>query len=304
MIDDFRKKFLSVRQSQSETAPQFMANLDQYLSRWIDLTKTDHTFAALRELILRHDGMMECANRFSSSMCYTREREYPRDQSRNRPFVPTTRPSSRPPLKQGDRYNYLVRCYRCQEFGHYSRSCPQTRRGTMNRQSNVSSHNAMTGSVGVIVSSKKKKEMSEQAKNDECQGGTSNPTPSEITQKSHNCTINDKDLELKCGCTIPISANLCAEDYDNLSVYNGTVHGKTVNVLRDSGCTGVVIRNVMDTPLFTGTVLALCLVDPICDLIIGNIDGVHEPGVVKVTEIMNGNIYEINVKENKRDSFN
>ena len=354
--DDFRKKFFSVRQSQSETAPQFMANLDQYLSRWIDLTKTDHTFAALRELILRQqfliacpkelsvflrqqdtgsiDGMMECANRFSSSMCYTREREYPRDQSRNRPFVPTTRPSSRPPLKQGDRYNSSVRCYRCQEFGHYSRSCPQTRRGTTNRQSNVSSRNAMTGSVGVIVSSKKKKEMSDQAKNDECQGGTSNPTPSEKSQKSHNCTISDKDLELKCGCTIPISANLCAEDYDNLSVYNGTVHGKTVNVLRDSGCTGVVIRKELvdpneftgemqslltidrtllrvptakvfvDTPLFTGTVLALCIVDPICDLIIGNIDGIHEPEVVKVTEIMNGNIDEINVKENKRDSLN
>ena len=50
--DDFRMKFFSVRQSQSETAPQFIANLDQYLSRWIDLTKTDHTFAALRELIL------------------------------------------------------------------------------------------------------------------------------------------------------------------------------------------------------------------------------------------------------------
>ena len=345
--DDFRKKFFSVRQSQSETAPQFMANLDQYLSRWIDLTKTDHTFAALRELILRQqfliacpkdlsvflrqqdtgsiDGMMECANKFSSSMCYTREREYPRDQSRNRPFVPTTRPSSRPPLKQGDRYNSSVRCYRCQELGHYSRSCPQTRRGTTNHQSNVSSRNAMPGSVGVIVSSKKKKEISEQAKNDECQGGTNNPTPSERTQKSHNCTINDKDLELKCGCTIPISANLCAEDYDNLSVYNGTVHGKTVNVLRDSGCTGVVIRKELvdpneftgelqslltidrtllrvptakvfvDTPLFTGTVLALCIVDPICDLIIGNIDGVHEPEVVKVTEIINGNNDEINV---------
>ena len=51
--DDFRMKFFSVRQSQSETASQFIANLDQYLSRWIDLTKTDHTFAALHELILR-----------------------------------------------------------------------------------------------------------------------------------------------------------------------------------------------------------------------------------------------------------
>ena len=99
-------------------------------------------------------------------MCYTREREYPRDQSRNRPFVLTTRPGSRPPLKQGDRSNDSVRCYRCQAFGHYSRDCPQSRRGTTNHPSNVSSHNAMTGSVGVIVSTKKKKDMSEQGKDD------------------------------------------------------------------------------------------------------------------------------------------
>ena len=103
----------------------------------------------------------------------------------------------------------------------------------------------------------------------------------------------------------------------------------------DSGCTGIVIRKelvdpneftgelqslltidrtllrvptakvLVDTPLFTGTVLALCIVDPaLCDLIIGNIDGVREPEVVKGTEIMNSNIDEINVKENKRDSFN
>ena len=31
----------------------------------------------------------------------------------------------------------------------------------------------------------------------------------------------------------------------------------------------------LDTPVFTGEVEALCLLDPVCDLIVGNIHGIH-----------------------------
>ena len=85
----------------------------------------------------------------------------------------------------------------------------------------------------------------------------------------------------------------------------GRVGNHTVTLLRDTGCDRVVVkrdlveqcqltgdfqrlvlmnRSVLevpvalisiDTPVYTGEVLALCMHDPICDLVIGNIPGVH-----------------------------
>ena len=79
-----------------------------------------------------------------------------------------------------------------------------------------------------------------------------------------------------------------------------------VSILRDTGCTAVVIRSslitpeqytgetkrmikidntvlhvpvaicVINTPFLSGQIEALCVVNPVCDLIIGNVEGVHE----------------------------
>ena len=85
----------------------------------------------------------------------------------------------------------------------------------------------------------------------------------------------------------------------------GWIGGQEITVLRDTGSSGVMIRAELvdssqytgrnqrmmsitsrleefpvawiqiDTPVFAGYVQALCLPNPICDLIIGNIPGVH-----------------------------
>ena len=87
----------------------------------------------------------------------------------------------------------------------------------------------------------------------------------------------------------------------------GNLNGEHVKVLRDSGCSGVVVRHNLvkdsqftgkerscilvdgtvrkvpvaiihiETPYFTGTVEALCMRNPIYDLIVGNITGARDP---------------------------
>ena len=87
----------------------------------------------------------------------------------------------------------------------------------------------------------------------------------------------------------------------------GTVNGKEVRVLRDTGCTGGVVRRSLvsdgqmlnkqsgvtlinnykqrcsvariniDFPFFRGTTDALCIDDPAHDLVIGNIEGSKFP---------------------------
>ena len=87
----------------------------------------------------------------------------------------------------------------------------------------------------------------------------------------------------------------------------GTVNGKKVIALRDTGCTGCVVRRIIvssgqllgkesdvalidestqryplamveiDCPFFTGKTEALCMDDTLYDLVIGNIDGSKLP---------------------------
>jgi len=86
-----------------------------------------------------------------------------------------------------------------------------------------------------------------------------------------------------------------------MPVADGTVEGTPVSVLRDTGCSTMVVRRSLvpdekftgleercifidgttrqtpvatievETPYFTGTVRAVCIKDPICDLVVGNI---------------------------------
>ena len=111
-------------------------------------------------------------------------------------------------------------------------------------------------------------------------------------------------LELKSEEMIKVLNGACmAEIKDNLPVLSGKVGGKKVEVLRDTGCSGVIIRRELvdetdftgemghimtvdrtikrapkakvevDTSFYVETVEALCLHDPLFDLIIGNVPG-------------------------------
>jgi hypothetical protein len=94
-----------------------------------------------------------------------------------------------------------------------------------------------------------------------------------------------------------------------MPISDGYVEGKTVTVLRDTGCNGIVVRRSkidesklikdkfqtctlidgssikvsvptvsIDTPYLTGTFEAWCMTSPVYDLIIGNVDHVRTPG--------------------------
>ena len=111
-------------------------------------------------------------------------------------------------------------------------------------------------------------------------------------------------LELKSGEKIKVLNGACmAEIKDNLPVLSGKVKGKKVEVLRDTGCSEVIIKRKLvdetdftgemghimtvyrtikrapmakvevDTPFYVGTVEALCSQDTLFDLIIRNVPG-------------------------------
>ena len=107
----------------------------------------------------------------------------------------------------------------------------------------------------------------------------------------------------------------------------GTVNGKEVRVLRDTGCTGVIVkRNLVsenqfigkecgvtlindsqqkcpvariniDCPFFRGTTDALCIDDPAHDLVIGNIEGSKFPDM---THFSSGVVKNKQSRQNRR----
>ncbi|CAN7974920.1 unnamed protein product [Ixodes persulcatus] len=94
----------------------------------------------------------------------------------------------------------------------------------------------------------------------------------------------------------------------NMPVTAGKIQARTVSVLRDTGCNTVVVRRSlitqadltgesspvylvdgtvrilpearvhMDTPFFTGDLIAKCMENPLYDVILGNIPNVRAPG--------------------------
>ena len=127
--------------------------------------------------------------------------------------------------------------------------------------------------------------------------------------KEDKPAIGEEWLELKTGEKIKVLNGACMETEvkDNLLVLPGRVGDRTVKILRDTGCSAVIVRRSLvdeahltgetgymmmvdrtlkkapiarinrDTPYYTGVVEALCLLDPLFDLIIGNVPGARRP---------------------------
>ena len=119
--------------------------------------------------------------------------------------------------------------------------------------------------------------------------------------------VSNDQLELKCGCSMPI-LNACKLNsaVHNMPVVTGHIAGKPVSVLRDTGCSTLVVRRSLvhdkqltgkvqlcklidgtvrrvpcasvyiDTPFYTGQVNAVCMAEPLYDVVVGNIPGVRD----------------------------
>ena len=140
--------------------------------------------------------------------------------------------------------------------------------------------------------------------------------PSQCNAALHLCGT---EVIFDCGCRIPVIADACKSGLERMPVRTGWIGDRNVSVFRDTGCSTVVIkRSLVDddqltgaeetcalidgtfrktpvaevevnTPYYQGKVRAVCMRNPLYDVIIGNISGVksedevHEIQAVVVT---------------------
>ena len=196
-----------------------------------------------------------------------------------------------------------VVCFKCNTRGHKAVNCPSLVKKCF--LCGKQGHEARNCRSGKLKSGGQNRDGHPVQRGQVSAGCSVQPPEVKPTEEEVRACIKDDKLLLTSGKKIPIVSNACLEplsgDRLKMPVVKGRV--KTVDVLRDTGCSGIMVKknlvsedqftgdfNVMllidntarkvpiaritvDTPYLKGQVEAQCLPDAIYDLIIGNVPG-------------------------------
>jgi len=298
-VEGFRTKFRNCKFSMGETAKQLIARMTKLFERWTEMAECEKEYEALKELIIREQFLLSCGRNLS---LFLKERSLKtlQDLQENvdrfleahgnqvtratthqlptqvfRPPQPST-PSI--PTTEKGAVRGQVTCFICNKRGRRARECyfrpPNVRGKTSKPQLRKEDTAAPVSSVVIAPETNVKWNRGETKENER----------------------NDVDGEELCGGTLAKGKKL--------KTARGEVEGRKVVVLRDTGCSTVLVRRslvpsskltgkevgimmanseiyyypeaIIDvkTPYYAGRVSAVCLPQPLCDLIIGEIPGV------------------------------
>ena len=367
--EGFKLKFKTAKPEIGEAPAQYIARLESYLTRWIDLANVDKSFEGLTDLMVKEQYLESCPMQLA---IFLRERkpkkleelaelaeQYMDAHASNKNVA--SRPSVPPAVhekksfERQDRNDSRVNrneirrnlrpdsartCHNCGKVGHIARYCFGPRKvasamtvgNTGQRHFGKFSPNKQYWNNGgdssrsfrqynrpqnVEQSSQNRDNMTEETQVKERVEEEEN----QITCKAHgrikcNLCLNypihkcnamkATEVKLECGCTFPVIADACCTGKGNMPVSEGYVNGEKVSVLRDTGCSTVVIRRDLvrdeqwtgkeeicllidgtvrrapvasveiDTPFFSGLVTAVCMDEPLYDVIIGNISNAKD----------------------------
>jgi len=140
-------------------------------------------------------------------------------------------------------------------------------------------------------------------------------TTGRIVRSAKKCrAMLASQLTLKCGCKLPVAADDCQVYNVRMPVCIGLMGDQSVSVLRDTGCSTIVVnRELVDdqqmtggtetcilndgtvrrapvaeieieTPYYAGKVKAVCMDSPLYDVIIGNGPGVSDEDNTRLEE--------------------
>ncbi|CAG2201844.1 Retrovirus-related Pol polyprotein from transposon 17.6,Retrovirus-related Pol polyprotein from transposon opus,Retrovirus-related Pol polyprotein from transposon 297,Retrovirus-related Pol polyprotein from transposon gypsy [Mytilus edulis] len=280
--EGFKRRFRSCRPEPGETFIQFSVRLDSYFKRWIDMAHTDNTYISLYDLIIRDQFLHICSKDLS---LFLKERipdslekmEALADQYRearhtsasnlivkgNQSNTSSVRNQSGPKagdystkkeqrsIKPTERTSFVPvrdrKCFRCGKNGHIAPDCrvnlQKTNSGSSDDRKNFKGKVCNTCTI---------------------------PTDSIVDAIPTGCTST---LPLSCQSTVNVS----------MPVSSGYVDGKPVTVLRETGCSAIVLkRDMVGNESLTGgkqgEFEGWCMANPVYDLIIGNVEDAREPG--------------------------
>ena len=333
--EGFKRKYKKCRPENGETFQQFTTRMKSYFTRWIDMASIEKSYEGLQDLILREQLTFICnrdlelflrerepksleqasklADQYKEaryvdivSLTYKnneRSRSRSNSESRSRSRSPT----SRGPNQGNQGYpRPRVRCYNC-GGPHVRRFCPQLKQGIM-KAGAVDYGRSRSPTRKVTFQTQEPEVPKEETAKD----GNQNTEPkvcgaclilTDAVNYSQATTNEREMVKTSVGSPIKVSS---VSSLSEMSTVQGFVGEKPVEVLRDTGCSGVIVSKDLvpesaytgrsqtmvmvdyssrvvpevkvsiDTPYYKGEVLALCVEKPLVGLIIGNIPGARE----------------------------
>ena len=331
----FRKKFRDCRPEKAETFRQFSVRLASYLDKWLGLAKVEKTYEAVCDFLAR-DQFLDCcshelylylkpkpfkaidelaheADLFADAkggvpLCISKGQHKSRGVDQAQPKVE---------LKQDQRP--VIQCKICGK-PHPTYKCwknPDNKRvassAEFDSQYTYRGDNSNWGqdrNLGRV---------------DHCDNHYDNNyrTDHQVNFCKINSDVGKGQAKFSSHHSssevLPRkdSKGTCHFPRSRLPTAIGTVNGKEVRVLRDTGCTGVVVRRSLvsdgqmlnkqsgvtlinnynqrcpmariniDCPFFRGTTDALCIDDPAHDLVIGNVEGSKFPDMTHFSSGVN-----------------
>ena len=308
--DGFRRKFHDARRDPDEGGAEYLSRTSRYLTRWIELAGIYETFERLKELLIKEQFLSTCEPGMSAHVrdkgrlsleevgkaadLYIETRRNMKasktdinrkDRERDKGQPDTTNINKRfltPNISQPQTGRTTAKCYVCEKPGHIAKDCR---------------HRVVTSGTGKYSPTK--------------------------PMAANACWIDDGTTKItadaKGDCSNKIDETLMGfaavvKGRRNLMVLPGQMNDVPVKVMRDTGCTGVVVKRCLvkdeqftgeqrryrmldgtegiarmaelhlESPYFTGHVEALCIEKPLFDVIVGNVDGVKDAVNSKLPE--------------------
>ena len=292
--EGYRIRFRSSKPQMGESHAQFVERIEDYLDRWVEMSGRTPDLAALKELLVMehiyevsdHDLGLFLRERKPSSLVAltTLADQYAEAHSIQVHAQDFAQPRDGKHIDK--KASQKGKCFECGKFGHYSNNCP------LKQQSKVR-NNRNTGKSSIA---------------DACVAGICPTTTSATDDDGSLSDGENSTVQLPCGHELTIISASCISKPSHMPICEGELNNDTISVLRDTGCSSVIVRKALvrdyeyvghtqtcalvdgslrrapvariqvKSPYFSGKVNALCFENPPYDLIIGNVPGVQDAG--------------------------
>ena len=332
----FRKKFRDCRPEKAETFRQFSGRLASYLDKWLGLAKVEKTYEAVCDFLARDQFLDCCSNElylylkpktFKVLGELAHEADLFADAKGGVPLCIAKGQhdnkgsgQAQPKVEPKQDQRPVVKCKFCGK-PHPTHKCwnnPDNKKFASSAEFD-SQYRGSNSNWG-------------QDRNRGRVDQHDNRYDYDNYRTDHQvnfCKI-DKSLDIGKGLPRKDNKGTCHFPRSRLPTAIGTVNGKEVRVLRDTGCTGVVVRRSLvsdgqmlnkqsgvtlinnykqrcpmahiniDSPFFRGTTDALCIDDPAHDLVIGNVEGSKFPDITHFSSGVNRNKRSKNRRKNRK----